>query len=93
MNTSGSGDISIDSNLTLAPTLYWPSVILSIPISLQLLLCGIVVKVFFHNPSLLTVTNLTIINLIVSDILRSLVGISAVTFLLYTRTTTPSHRD
>ena len=92
---SGSGDISNFTNQT-SPTSHRQSITSSFLYSylpLQLLLCGIVLRVFYRKPSLRTISNLPIVNLIASDFMRAVVGILAITLFAVPPTTAPSTGD
>ena len=94
---SGSGHIpnrtaSLDTNTT-DPSAFQPVVLAIIPTVIQFLLCCIVLRVFYLVPSLRTVSNLPIINLIASDILRSVTTFIALSVYADPLTTSPSTGD
>ena len=69
------------------------NVIAAIPSAFQLLLCGIVLTVFFKQPSLRTVSNLPVINLVVSDVVRASLSFLTIPLFAFVRTETPSTAD
>ena len=67
VNATGSSSVAITSILVGV-----------IPSIVQLLLCGIVLRVFYQVPSLRKVSNLPVIHLVTSDFVRATVGFLAV---------------
>ena len=95
---SGSGHFLVDVNQTSSlnatdPSTFQPMVLAAIPTAVQLLLCGIVLRVFYTVPSLRTVTNLPILNLIASDVLRAITIFMSIPLYSIPLTTTPSTAD
>ena len=93
---SGSGNIACfsnntpSSNITVPLSLTVLGIVVVIPSTVQLLLCGVVLKVFYQVPSLRTVSSLPVIHLVTSDFVRAFVGFLAVSVYGEQRSATPS---
>ena len=95
---SGAGEIPDWSNQTsfantTETSAFEPIMLLTIPSTVQLILCSIVLKAFYQEPSLRTVTNFPIINLVASDFVRAVIGFLHVPVFGVPQTTKPSTAD
>ena len=64
-----------------------------IPATVQLLLCGIALKVLYQVPSVRTASMLPVIHLVTSDFVRAIVGFLGIPVMGVQRTATPSTAD